>query len=55
MPEDVAELVVYSQLSAARGRGDDFQSGPAGRLLRLLRDVPDEAADLIVGASVVIE
>lgn len=48
VPHDVAELITYSRLSAARG-GDPAAAGAAAAPLRALQQLPEEAADALIG------
>ncbi len=51
VPEDMAELLTYSRLSAAReaAGGDSSAAAP----LRALAQLPDEAADMLLGGTAV--
>ncbi len=48
VPHDVAELITYSRLSAARG-GAPAAAGAAAAPLRALQQLPEEAADALIG------
>lgn len=50
VPHDVAELLTFSRLAAARDAGPSTQ-GLAAAPLRVLQQLPEEAADMLMGVS----
>ena len=51
VPQDVAELLTFSRLAAARDAGPAAQGGP----LRLLQQLPEEAGDMLMGGWVAVQ